>query len=408
MNLSQSRKAVGNATILTSGAAIETVLQFVFLLIAGRQLGPEEFGFYGYLISLVTIAAAVVHFGLPVIAVREIAQRPHDEPQIFGATFWIRSVFSIAFFLAAVLIAAISPLSGMHRLAVWLVFFYLLCLPFDLSFLFDARQMSRWDVPGRVIGRTVVVILLIVLWQVNGTVTVADVALCSSLLMLINVIIAWLVARKLHLPLPYGKPTGEVRRLLKESAPITWSNVVTLAYSQSLTIFVKWLSTALQTGFYALASRLLLPVLIFKGVIYRVLLPLISEVGKDRAALTTRLEKIFPALALVFMPTVAIVIPASQIVIVPLFGADYAGAVLPFQISISYLFFSGIGSAFGGALLASGDARTPTVGLTIGCAVSIGLSMILIPAYGAVGAACTAWIGEFVAIAYCIPFFLRI
>jgi O-antigen/teichoic acid export membrane protein len=91
-----------------------------------------------------------------------------------------------------------------------------------------------------------------------------------------------------------------------------------------------------------------------------------------------------------------------------LFGPSYSGAVLPFQISIGLFWLSGMGSAFGTIVLATGDARTPTVGLTIGTAISVGFSFLLIPRYGAVGAAVAACIGEIISCAYTIPKFLRI
>lgn len=405
---SQSKRAVGNAAILTVGAAVETVLQFFFLLLAGRELGPEEFGFYGYLLALVTIASSVVHYGLPLISVREIAQRPADQPAIFSATFRIRSALAAAFFILAVVMAWLLPQSADHRWAAWLIFAYLLLLPFDLSFLFDAYQMSRWDVPGRVGGRIVSVGLLLLFWKIRGTLTVTDVAICASLLMLVNVAAAWMIARALRLRLALTAPTREIPGLMRSGTPIMLSNVLTFGFSQMQTILVKWFSTALETGFYALASRLLLPILIFKGVLFRVFFPLLSETAHDRAALTTRLEKLFPALALIFMPAVGLGIPAAQVMIVPLFGAEYAGAVLPFQITISHMLLTGMGSLFGNTLVATGDERTPTVGLAIGCAVSLGTGYALIMPLGAVGAAVAACVGEIVSMMYAIPKFLRV
>jgi O-antigen/teichoic acid export membrane protein len=403
-----SQRTIGNAGVLLAGATVETALQLVFLVVAGRQLGPSEFGFYGYLLAWVTFAAAFAQWGLPVIAVREIAQRPWDEIPLFAAVFRIRASWSVLLFLIAGVVASVVPLGTDHRTAAWLTFAYLLAVPFDLSLLFDAHQRSRWDVPGRITGRVVSVGLLIVLWRMRGTLSVTDAALCSTLFLMVNGAVGWLVARRLGHRLRPLAATPDTPRLLRISLPVMWSNIMTLAYSQSQTILVKWLSTAVETGYNALASRLLLPVLIFRGIVHRVLLPLLSEVGQDRPALTARLEKILPALALLFIPLTALVIPVVQVLLVPLFGADYSGAVLPLQITLSHLFFSGTGALIGTSLLVNGDARTPAVGLTVGCACSLALSFALIPSHGAVGAACGTLFGELVAVFYPLPRFLRI
>lgn len=408
LNENLSGKTVGNAAILLVGAAMETLLQLAFLIVAGRQLGPSEFGFYGYLLAWVTIAAALAQFGQPVIGVREIAQRPQDESAIFSATVRIRFVGSLLLFLVAGTVAMFSEIGRLHQSAVWLAFAYLLFVPFDLSLFFDAHKMSRWDVPGRIIGRFLSVGLLTGLWQINGEITVADVALCSSLFLFFNAIVAWIVIHRLGFRLQPFAPTAEIRRLLRPSVPVTWSNLMTLAYSQSQTIFVKWFSTALETGYNALASRLFLPLLIFRGIVNRVLLPLISEVGTDYSALNARLERIFPALALVFIPTTVLAIPLVEILVVPIFGEEYKGAVQPLQILIAQLFFSGAGAMIGTSLLASGDARTPAVGLTIGCLCSVTLGILWIPAHGAVGAAWATLVGEFIAVFYPLPRFRRV
>lgn len=401
-------KTVGNAVWLTVGAALETVLQLLFLVIAGRELGPEEFGFYGYLLSILTMILAVAHFGLPVVAVREFAQHPEHEGRLFAATFRIRGLLAILFFAAAVVTSLVVPQSAAHRVAVWAMFVYLLFIPFDVSPLFDARKLSRWDVPGKVAGRAAALLTLVLLWKVTGELTVLDAAIASSLLMLVNVSIGWQVARRRGLELRPLARTDEVPRLVRASLPIMWSNLATIAYTQSQTVLTKWLSTSLETGYYALASRLLMPLLMLKGVLYRLLLPIFSDAAHDRATLTTTLERAMPVLALIFMPLAALAIPAAEVLMVPVFGAEYVGAIRPFQLSVSYLFFTGLSSMCGTALLAAGDARTPTVGLTIGCATSLGLSLLLIPQYGAVGAAWSAWIAEIVSNLYTLPKFLQL
>ena len=402
------RAALGNATILTIGAAAETVLQFLFLVIAGRQLGPAEFGFYGYLLSIVTFAIAVAQFGLTVVGVRELAQRPQEENAILAGIFRIRAALSMVMFAGAVAAAVLTPDSPAHRAAVWLTFAYLVAVPFDLSLLFDAKKLSRWDVPGRLAGRFVSLGLLALLWRIRGAVTVADVALCSSLLMMVNVAVGWQIGRRQSLPLHWLKKTTETWRLVRASAPVLWSNVMTIAYMQSPVILLKWFSTADETGYFTLANRLMMPILVFRGVLYRVMLPLVSEAALDREKFTNRLEKLFPALALVFMPSVAFAIPAAEVLVVPLFGPEYAGAVLPFQITVSVLFLTGMGALFGTSVLATGDARTPTIGLTWGCIVGLGFAAVTVRHYGATGAAWATFVGELVSNAYVIPRFLKL
>ncbi|MBU1937010.1 oligosaccharide flippase family protein [bacterium] len=385
----------------------EGVLHFIFLILAGRALGPEEFGFYGYILSILMFALVVTNWGLPTIVVRELAQRPEAETHIFASMFRVRATFAVVFFISMLTIIFLQPLESTHQLAVVLIFLYLLFVPFDIAPVFDAHKLSRWDVPGKLAGRIASVALLFTLWMVKGSLNVVDVAACSSLLMLVNVVIAWRIAQRLGFALRPFAAAADTRKLFRVSAYVMWGNLMLTTYLYSQTILVKWFSTLLETGYYSMSSRLLMPFFITKAILYRLLLPIISEAANDHKVFTERLQRILPALTLIFAPLVALGIPAIKIFLVPLFGQDYAGAILPFQIGLSHFVLTGAGSLYGTALLAAGDQRTPAWGLTIGCAAGVGVSFLLIPHYGATGGAWAAFTAAIISAAFPAPFFFR-
>jgi PST family polysaccharide transporter len=400
-------KTFGNAAVLLVGSASGGLLQFVFLVIAGRALGPEEFGYYGYLVSILMFVLVVTNWGLPSIVVRELAQRPEDEARIFASMFRIRASMAAIFFSGALIVTTLQPHAPSDRLVVALIFVYLLFVPFDLAPLFDAHKLSRWDVPGRLSGRVASVVLLLTLWMVKHALTVADVAACASLLMLVNVLVAWRISRRLGFSLhPLGSPAN-TRRLMRISAYVMWGNLMLTTYLYSQTILLKWLSTMLETGYYSMAARLLMPLFILKGILYRLLLPIVSEAAYDDAAFTARLQRALPALTLIFAPAAVLGIAGAEVLIIPIFGREYSGTVLPLQIGLSHFVVTGAGSLFGTALLAAGDQRTPALGLTVGCIAGVGLSLLLIPPYGAVGAAWSAFAAAIISASVAFPVFLR-
>jgi len=271
------KKTFSNAAALLFGSVSEGVLHFIFLIIAGRALGPEEFGFYGYILSILMFALVVTNWGLPVIVVRELAQRPEAEAHIFASMFRVRATFAVVFFISMMTIIHLQPLESTHQVAVALLFLYLLFVPFDLAPLFDAHKLSRWDVPGKLSGRIVSVAVLFILWIVKGSLNVVDVAACASLLMLVNVTIAWRIARRLGFALRPFAAAADTRKLFRISAYVMWGSLMLTTYLYSQTILVKWLSTLLETGYYSMATRLLMPLFIVKAILYRLLLPIISE-----------------------------------------------------------------------------------------------------------------------------------
>lgn len=436
-------KTLNNAAMMVIGAVGEALLQFAFIVVAGRELGPEEFGFYGYLLAIFSFVLVAVQFGLPVVVVRELTSTRHDglrdgreaeappaqvnrrHAATFAASMRIRSWLAIGFFALTVVASLLDPEAANRRWAVWLMFVSLLYVPFDLAAVFDAKKLSRWDVPGKLFGRVASVGTLVALWLTGDQLSLTEVAACSTLNLLINSAIGWQIAGRLGMLESVGRgsraqraagyrppysPTElntETWRLGKLAAPIMWANLMATVYLFSQTILVKWFSTDLETGYYALASRLILPMVLVKGILYRLILPLLAEVSHDRTAFTGRIEKLITALCLFFMPVVALAIPACELLLVPIFGTEYAGAVVASQISLSHLFFTGMGSIFGTALFALGYQKTYTLSLTIGCVICLGLGSWLIPILGANGAAWATVAAESVAVLVTIPPFLK-
>jgi len=223
----------------------------------------------------------------------------------------------------------------------------------------------------------------------------------------VNISVAWIIARSGDFQLKPFAATSETKPLLIKALPVCWSNLMQVLYSQFQLVYVQWLSNALQTGYFALVMRLILPIMLFMGVIYRILMPLVSSVARDSAALRSRLETVFPIAALLFIPLTTVAILIAGGLLVPLFGEEYSGAVLPFQIAVSQFLFTGFGALFGTSLLAAGNAKPSTIGLTIGTATGLIAGLFLVPKYGAVGGAWAFWISAVVATAYPIPAFLR-
>ena len=409
------RKTLGNAGALVAGSGFEAVLQFAFLLMVSRQLGPEDYGFYEYLVGIVTLLVAVVQWGLHAVVVRELAQTPERLSVVFAGMFRIRAVLAAVAFVGGVIAAFVGSTSPDRAMATVLLFLYLVFLPFENAAVFDAHKLSRWDVPGRVIGRLLSVMLLFLLWRADGTLTVVDAALCASLNLAINVVVSWQIARRVGIPLQFswlrdatGAVAAETRRLVKRAAPIAWTNLMATVYTFAQPVLVKWYSTDLQTGWFGLANRLLFPMTLLKGLLYRLMLPILSEVSTEPERFEWRFGRILTALSLFFMPVVALAIPAIELLVVPVFGSEYSGSVRPLQILFGHLFITGAGSVFGTALFSLGFQKAYAWSITVAFVVNLVVAAILIPRMGALGAAWAVVAAELTAVAITIPAFRKV
>ncbi len=424
--------------MLVVGAGGEALLQFLFVLVASRELGPEDFGYYSYLVAIFTFVQVVVHFGLPVVVVRELASKAgatageveHSALVVLRSMFRIRGWLAVISFALTIIIAFVDEPTPVRQWSIILMFLMLLFIPLDLQPLFDARKMSRWDVPGKITGRVVALLVLLMLWLWDSHLSLVEAALCSSVNLGITTGVGWWIARRkgllpreaqrskiqvqdsdpdIHKGLSLQNSIrNETRRLVKLAAPIMWANFANTLYVFSQIVLVKWFSTELETGYFALASRLVLSLVLLKGILYRLLLPLLSEMSTDLDRFSGRLERLIPLLALVFAPLAALGIPLCEILIVPLFGPEYLPAERVAQISLSHFFVSGFGSIFGTALFAMGYQKNYTWSITAACAVSLIFGALLIPTMGAEGAAWAMVAAELTALIITVPPALRL
>ncbi|MFH1010839.1 MAG: flippase [bacterium] len=399
--------AARNALGLLLGTVGEGVLQFLFVVLVSRYLGPDDFGFWGFSVALTGYLLVAASFGLPQIVVREIAKTPQQAPQIFGAAMGLRLLLGFAIWIVVVALLPLTSLPLDRRLTLLILSVALLLMPFDLASFFDAHQKSRWDAFFRVIARAISVGVLGAVLLTRDTLTLPLAACVSIAFLLCNIGFAWMGIRYLHLSLRPRTALSGMRQMFTLALPIFWARAMSELYVHTNLVLMGFLSTDRQTGYYAVADRVLVILLTLKAIVYRLLLPLLSEVVEDRERLTKRLETVIPFLAqMSILGATAIILVADPIV--PLvFGNAFSPAITPLRILTGYLILTGVGSIFGTVLFAMGHQREYSLSITVGSLANVLLGFSLIPSYGAIGAAVSSAIAEILVLCVSFVYFRR-
>ncbi len=86
---SEMRKFIGNLSWSFFGGIIASGIMFVVAILAGRWLGPEEYGKYNALLSFATILSTVYLFGMDISSVRYLSDKRHSASlkKIFTTSF---------------------------------------------------------------------------------------------------------------------------------------------------------------------------------------------------------------------------------------------------------------------------------------------------------------------------------
>ena len=405
--LTGGQRAARNFLGLLAGTVGEGALQFLFVVLASRYLGPENFGFLGFSSALIGYLLVVAGFGLPQIVVREIAKMPHDTGRIFGSAMGLRLLLGLILCAAVSGVLPFVELPADRRTTLFVLSLALLVMPFDLAPFFDAHQQSRWDAIFRLAARSISIGFLGVFIWTQKTLTLPVVALTTIIFLMVNAGLAWSSTKWLKLVLRPRLAASEMRQMFKLALPIFWAQAMSEIYIHTNLILLGFFSTDRETGFYAVADRILLAILTLKGILYRLLIPLLSEVAHDHDRLIKRLEIVIPLFAQITVPIAVAAILVANPVLEMVFGAAYSPAIWPFRILTGYIIFTGVGSIFGTTLFATGRQRQYSLSITVGSLANLVLCFVLIPLLGAVGAAVSSATAEMVVLTVSFLYFRR-
>lgn len=159
------------------------------------------------------------------------------------------------------------------------------------------------------------------------------------------------------------------------------------------------LSTTYQIGLYAVAVSISEVTLIFNSAVRDVLFSAESVESND--ARLTRASRVSTMLTLVG----AVCVGVSSIWLVPiLFGHDFAESVVVIEILLLGVLLGNPGSVAGAGLSARGRPGLRSSALSIAFFINLAIVMLLVPGYGAVGAALATLAGNLTAGMLCILF----
>ena len=156
-------------------------------------------------------------------------------------------------------------------------------------------------------------------------------------------------------------------------------------------------------GVYAIASKFAELVKVFGMALTYVLYP---RFAKDAAvSASARARKLMPKATLLTAGAVAPLWVAAFFVIPYLYGSQFRPAILPAQIILLGLTLDGLGGVITGFLYGIGRPGLNSCAMAAGLAVTVVLDVVLIPRYGALGAAIASAVAYVTATLTLVSFF---
>lgn len=354
-----------------------------------RYLGAAQFGLIAYATAIVTLATPLATLGLDNIVVRDLVRRQHDPGLTLGTCVLLQLAGSVAAMAVAVaVVSALRPSDTLARVAVAVLALGVLFKATDaVKFWFESRVEAKHTVRAETVAVALFALvkvalvlagapLLAFLWVVP-----AEAAIASAL-----VVAAYL--RQGHTLRSWSYQRERARGLLRDGTPLVLSAMASVVYMRIDQVMLGQMLGDHAVGIFSAASRIsemwyFVPMAIASSVF-----PAILAARQTDAALYHRhLQRLFSLMTVLAVATALPVSLFADRIVTLLYGHGFAGAapILVVHVWTGLFVFHGVaGSRW---FLAENLQRMMFYRTLAGCLVNVALNLVLIPRFGALGAA---------------------
>jgi O-antigen/teichoic acid export membrane protein len=364
-----------------------------------RYLGPSEFGLLNFATAFVAIVGSLATLGLNGVVVRNLVLSPSEAPRILASAASLQLVAGGCASVLAILLVRVTNADSAN--AIILVTIAGLALPFQwgsvVRYWYEAKVMSRYVVwvDLSIFFAFSAVRIALILTQASVTYfawSMAAQAACNTLALLV-----------MHFAV-FGRGVFSIpdlatcRRLIRQGWPLALAGLAIIVYTRTDQLMLEMLCGSASVGVYAAALKLseiwyALPVILTASLFPSILL--LRSTAPDH--FRSRMQQLLRVLvaAAFFMGVVMTV--AAPTLVPMVFGDDYSQSASILRVHFWSAVFVFIGVASGHWLVAEGLQIHALYRTVLGALMNIAGNFVLIPPYGALGAAWATLLSQIVA-----------
>jgi O-antigen/teichoic acid export membrane protein len=379
--------AVRNSAFRSGGFAAGILLSLISVPLLIRHLGRDDYGVYVAITAVVTIVAGVSDVGITSVGVREWAVRGAHErhtllSNLLGARLALIALGCVGAMCFGV--AAGYDLTRIEGLAAACVGLIVLAIYEALTVPLQAELRQSWVALAELVRQAVQVTLIVVLVLVGaGLVPLLATAIPGALAAVALAVRAsrqGLVRPALHPPAWWD--------LMRDTLPFAMASALSVVYLRTTVILMSLIASAEQTGYFAPAFRAMEVLISVPVLLVGALLPVLARAAAtDRERMRMAIARTLEG-ALACGSLLAVCVAAgAPLAIQVLVGEQPAPTVDALAILGVGLAFSFVGASNQFALLALRQHRAILIINIVALLVNAGLTLTLVPAWGARGAA---------------------
>jgi len=398
------RKIFENISWLVFDRVAPILTAFIVNVIVIRYLGPSQFGLYSYALSFAAMFATLASLGSDPIIIRELTRATEREGEILGTALVMRLVAALVVWVIAIVAVIQLRDDILTRILVAILAGQTVTTAmgvFDCWFRakIAARTMVILRASVALFGQAGRIVLVVI-----GATLPAFALLLVGTSLLASVIVAVKCRRASGQKLVFN--IGRARQLARDSWPFLIMSISVMVYMKIDQVMLTSMSGAHENGIYATAVTLSELWYFLPMAISNTVFPLIVKAhdSAHQASFEKKLQLFYDAMtALGYCVAIPIFIFANPIVHM-LYGSAYEGTANILRVHVASFVFVCIGIARGNFLIVKNYNIFNMLTSVAAAVLNVTLNLILIPPYGAIGAAWSTFI-SYMAANYVSGFF---
>jgi len=363
---------------------------------AARYLGPEEFGRYGYYISIFAIMSMFYTLGMDIYIVIQIAREPEKANKFITSNLINRSIaitiVSILFFIINIFIKII-PI----ELATIFFFISTILNSFETVTLGVYRAFEKMNYYSIfMISRQILTLVFFIGTAIFFKMRIEGIAISNFLALSLVISVSYFILIKRFNFIFSDVNKLDLIKLLKKSSPFFLNSIVAMLYMQVDTVMINRMIGDAETGYYNVAKQIMVAMLILPSIFNTILLPKMSRRNFDTSNNKVWLISLF----IIGLIISFILFAFSGIIIKIFFGNDFIKSVLLLRILLWQLPLIFVNASLSTFLSAKDQQGKVLLINIMAILLNIPLNFIFIPVWGAAGAAFTTLICAVIAVMF--------
>lgn len=376
-----------NTGILAGTSLFVRFLGMVLMLFLARHLGAEGYGTYQRSEAFAFLFAVLANLGLDLILTREVARGSSRSAEYFSGTLILKSILGL---LAVGAIHSVAALRGYEGDFLWGIQAFSVVLLLNafsqaLEAVFLGAQAVRYVALANlanqgsmvVFGLTCVVLGKDLRWILVAQILASTVRLLtSSTLILRTRRVKW-----------HGPSFATLGHLLREAFPLASAAGFVIVYSQLDAVMLGEMRGNAEVGWYRAGAKFLLFFTVMRESFLLAVYPVLSNLAHYEPSrlghLVTRVSRYLLTGAFFFV----LCFVALSRLAPRLLGDDFAHSATVLPILAWLLIPQTLSILCGRVLVATNRQNTLMITAAVSLAVNVILNLLLIPRFGAVGAA---------------------